>query len=245
MNEQEQLMVTERYTVGQMLDDQPIIERNISTILEQASLNDITHGLQWYKIAHTIAGNMAKQYQRSLSDIIGIIAVLSPGCQWDKNVFDAISVIEHGSNAIVSTYGPNKNKAVSITMGHSPDFILSGHKVTAFYTNLLTPENDEHITIDSHATRAGCDWVGQYAPQKFNKDGKYRVLENSYFSIARRQQMLGNQTQAIAWLTYKHLYRNRRDANYQLPEYLFNPNDQWIHDEHYLDALANAKRTSI
>ena len=155
------LVVPDRFFVGQLLDQQSKIETNIQSILDMSSTHDICHGIAWYQIAHTIAANIAKRHDRSLQTVIGITAALSPGCQWTKNVIDTIAMLEHGSNAIVSTYNANKSKAASIYTGADPDLILGGHKVKSFYQNMMLPEQDRHITIDRHAINASCDWYQQ------------------------------------------------------------------------------------
>jgi hypothetical protein len=108
-------------------------------------------------------------------------------------------------------------------MGNDPIDILGGHKVRSFYHNMIAPHLDTHVTIDRHAARAACDWHKEYTPQKFTKDNKYYVLKDAYYSIARQEKMLGHQTQAITWLTYKRLYVNKTDGFYQLPDYIYTP----------------------
>lgn len=238
MGEFTSLDVSQRFTVGQLLNQRDKIETNIQSVIDMATVNDISHGLVWYQVAHTVAYNLAIEYSRSLSSIAGIIAALSPGCQWTRNIFDTISVLENGSNAITATYGPNKNKAVTIDMGNAPLDILGGHKTRSFYHNMLSPHRDNHVTIDRHAARAGCDWHKEYTPQKFTKTNKYYVLKDAYHSIARQEKMLGHQTQAIAWLTYKRLYVNKSDGFYQLPDYVYNPLPN-VTDSNYLSVIGH------
>jgi hypothetical protein len=77
MGEFTSIDVTQRFTVGQLLDQRDKIERNIQTIIDMATVDDISHGIVWYQIAHTVAYNLANEYDRSLSSIAGIIAALS------------------------------------------------------------------------------------------------------------------------------------------------------------------------
>ena len=56
--------------------------------------------------------------------------------------------------------------------------------------------------------------------------------------------MLGNQTQAIVWITYKRIFSTKVDAKIALPDYVYEPNDQWINDANYLSVLEQLRSSN-
>ena len=207
------------YTTVQMIADAPKFRSNIKSVLAMATPEEYTNGMGWYELAHAQCRAIADHFNVSLSTATGIVAALSPGVQWEKNLLDAIAILERGDEAVVSTYGPNKDKAVSIAQDGDVS-VLGGSKVTSFYPNMLTPHLDNNVTCDRHAAVAAANWYKEFDNQKFLKDPKYAVLEAAYFSVAREMGILGHQCQAIAWVAAKRLFSDKADVRYDMPEWL-------------------------
>jgi len=213
--------VTSRYSTVQMIRDAGKLVMNVENIIDQATSSEYSNGLDWYYIASRQCQTIADHYGVTFSKVVGIVAALSPGCQWDKNILDAIAILEHGTSAVVSTYGANKSKALSI-LENGDVGVLGGRKVLSFYQNILNPHQDNKVTCDRHAANAAADWYQEHSPQKFLKGSKYSIIETAYFTAARARGIQGHQAQAIAWLVYKRIFSSKTDAVYSFPDWLNN-----------------------
>lgn len=106
-------------------------------------------GVAWYPRAHDIAVDLARQFHYSISSAAAIIAALSPGLDWKRNVLSATRVMQRAGT--VSGYGPNQHKAQLLMVGGGPEFILGGLKVVAFYRLIRDGGNDLDVCVDGHA----------------------------------------------------------------------------------------------
>ena len=168
----------------------------------QASTQELSAGLAWYQDAHDWCKDIAIQYELSLETVVGIVAALSPACAWEKNLADALAIIQHEELAMVSTYGLNKDKALMILNGKEPLDILGGHKVRSFYHNILHPNDTAHVTIDRHAIRV----VAETTKLKVVPDKDYYLIADMYKSTARELELVPCQLQAIAWLVQRQRF---------------------------------------
>ena len=106
---------------------------NVFNAVQCADPDTFNDGLNWYNDAHSFCALTAVEHGLSLSSVVAIVAALSPAVAWEKNKEDAVSLIVDPENAVVSTYGKNREKAVQIVLGADPDEILGGDKVISFY----------------------------------------------------------------------------------------------------------------
>lgn len=65
------------------------LERNLLRIWEAATPEDVSAGLSWYRTASAEASKLASKFQVSLAQTAGVIAALSPGREWERNLLDA------------------------------------------------------------------------------------------------------------------------------------------------------------
>ena len=95
---------------------------NIKAVYQLASLTERVDGATWYKIANSVAVELADRYEISEEQSIGVIAALSPRNKWERNIQDADALIaahlaggaEQARLTKVCTFGANKNKAIKI-----------------------------------------------------------------------------------------------------------------------------------
>lgn len=215
-------------------DNIPLITTNLLSLYDYALPRERIIGLNWYKIAHVMTDNIARYHVKSLSDIAGIIAALSPGVQWSINVSNAIDILNYGNAAKVSTYNANKDKAVKIDNGHNPLLTLGGNKVLSFYDNIINPLSSDSVAIDRHAVRAATLLDLDTAQKFISTDNKYNYVKQAYTIAARALNMLPLQIQAITWLVYKRLFV-RDDRLLQLPDYVFADNSTFT-DKAFINA---------
>ena len=147
-------------------------------------------GMTWYARAHDIA--------REAGDVslgAGIISALSPRMPWNRNVALArMAFVQPLTGGALTRSIESVNR---IRNGEAPLDVLGGLKTRAFYANILDPENDEAVTVDTHAIKiAGInrDSVGK---------GLYNEIANGYRDAANLAGILPHQMQAITWVAYR------------------------------------------
>lgn len=148
-------------------------------------------GLYWYAEAYDKCEALAKEYGLSLEQSIAIVAVLSPKCPWDKNIFNAIVVIT--GQGTPTALGPNIKKAQRILNGEPPLNVLGGNKVRSFYSNILNRGFDSSVTIDTHILRA----VGR--PSFTPKPGVYNQIVEAFQTVSKWVGYSPAQVQAVVW----------------------------------------------
>lgn len=141
---------------------------NIRAVFESASPQERLEGMNWYMKAHYHSEALASKYHFSGAQVAGVIAALSPGRDWGKNLHDAETLINdfkrgcQGADLpMVGSYGrANVFKSERILMGAEPLSVLGGLKVRAFYQCILNPFTTDAVCIDRHAkvrsTRKAC-----------------------------------------------------------------------------------------
>lgn len=116
-------------------------------------------------------------------------------------------------------------RAVRISRGESPDYVLNGHKVRSFYNNIAGPRNRyDDVTVDSHAfsvamgrkyssgsteykyfSGSGAKKRG-WAPigsDTLGVVGLYSAYADSYRRVAAKYGLTGRQMQAITWVQWR------------------------------------------
>lgn len=191
------------------------VQSQLLKVYRQASETELTSGLTWYHTAHERAYTLAQKFCVSLPRVAGIVAALSPGREWERNVKDADEVLAalRGGRPMptVGTYGrPNREKAAAIFRGENPlDLFNSGRyfKTKNFYLNILEPENPTPVTIDRHAYCAayGIDSQVEQALSTGIRGGLYNQLAEEYRTAAAKVGVRPNQFQAVVWVTWKRL----------------------------------------
>lgn len=188
----------------------PSILRRIRRTFDNASDIALAAGTRWYDMARSECLYLSTKYNVPLTVSVGVVAALSPGNPWSRNLFDAETLLAENS-ARVGVYGRrNRDKALAIINGTDPLTILSGDKVRAFYQNILTPDNPTNpVVIDRHAK---CLALGYRAKRKGYasddsksavKRSEYRYLERHYKRVAADVGALPNRIQAITWCAWR------------------------------------------
>ena len=199
--------------------------QNLTDILSLATEEEKSQGLMWYNDAAQYCFNLSLKYEIPVERVIGIVAALSPRCPWRENVTQADSFIQTKGKAKVTTYLSNKKKALGIFKGANPLSILKGHKVRAFYYNLSDPINSQSVCIDTHMV--GCwfnktDLSKSFLNAVFHPRGSKRIvieqIKKAIIDLSILYNIKPLQVQAIIWLTWKRITRNKPysgNVNYQ------------------------------
>ena len=195
------------------------VERNILAVYLRSSTEDREEGLFWYSNAHEVARGLALKFDIPLASAAGVIAAMSPGNNWGRNILDAETLIAEfvkgtrGSDLpSLGVYGRrNIVKSEKILLGAHPMDILGGQKVISFYQNIISPKDSFSVTIDRHAkalayafepTKTG---YASSAPASIVGRAEYPYLAKHYRVLAERLGLIPSQLQAITWVTWKRL----------------------------------------
>ena len=190
---------------------------NVLAVYQLANTADIAQGATWYHVANTIAGRLARKYDISERQAVGVIAALSPRNKWERNTADAENLIrvftsdpESVDSVKVCTFGRNKAKAIEILRLSDPVReeqvlgILSGPKMQEFYGCIIGVHDE--VCIDGHAY---CVWAGdRISLANVPKIGaKLREkIKVAYCRAAQEVDVTPAQMQAITWCAWRRIH---------------------------------------
>jgi len=171
--------------------------KRIKQQLDKVEPWNYDNGLDWYNEAHDEAVKLGEDYGIGTGRAAAIIAVLSPGTAWERNLKDARLVCEQGEYATVTTYPANKEKALSI-LKHSDTYYnyVRGSKVRSFFDNILSPDTSEAVTLDRHMLRFIC----KIGDKIFSSSRNYQSIAERIRRRAKKVGIRPCQLQAALWL---------------------------------------------
>lgn len=175
---------------------------NLEWILRTASTADYD-SRHWYRRAAAACQNLGQAHAIGTGSACGIVAALSPRLPWDINIREAEHVIKGRASRAL---GASIIKARRILAGESPDTVLGGLKVRAFYANLYNPEDTYYVTVDVWAARA---WYGNLSYNKGLTAAVYNRIADDYRELARAEGLLPSEVQAIIWELVRRLKKSR------------------------------------
>ena len=190
---------------------------NVLAVYQLANTADVVQGTAWYRDANIIASRLARKYEISERQAIGVIAALSPRNKWERNVADAENLIrvftsdpESVDSVKVCTFGRNKAKAIEILQLSEPVReeqvlgILSGPKLQEFYGCIIGVHDE--VCIDGHAysiwagdriTLANVPNIGKKLREK---------IKVAYCRAAQEVDVTPAQMQAITWCAWRRIH---------------------------------------
>ena len=197
-----------------------LIENNLRTLWNAASEGEKAAGLAWYRTAHNETLALANEVGLPHATVVGMVAALSPGLRWEKNIGEArrVNVALQAGLPVpsVGVYGrANQAKAEAIYHGADPLSVLGGFKVRAFYQNIYTPDQTTEITVDRHAYCAAVNRrkdrdfqhaaINGRAYPKLDKPRPYRHISRHYKVLAAKLGILAHELQAVIWLVWRRI----------------------------------------
>lgn len=159
---------------------------------------------------------MAERYSISLETVAGVVAALSPNNRWERNLSDADKLIraytlgglDDALSVKTSTYGKNKNKALTILQGTSPLDALGGLKVRAFYGCII---GQDAVCVDGHAyaiwrgERISTSSTPKISPKLYAAISVDYVKATDTINSVLGGQYKPSQIQAITWLVWRRI----------------------------------------
>lgn len=172
---------------------------NILRILERGTVEEISHGKNWYAEANEIARDISGG---NIEMGAGVISALSPMMKWDRNVSLARKAFNDGiaSGAV----GNSVRAANRILAGENPLDVLNGKKVRAFYSAIA---GNDDIVIDRHAfdIAVGKKCVETERTGLSNRD-VYERFVRAYARAAIAADMRGCEIQASTWVIWRRIH---------------------------------------
>lgn len=182
------------------------MRRRILAAYAAASADDLAAGLAWYRRAAEAAASILPADPARAA---GVIAALSPRCQWSTNVGWAAAVIEAAARGEASPPAVHTSamraQAWRIARGEAPLDVLRGPKVRAFYRNITGDLTA--VTVDVWAARVA---DGDYRPHP-TKAGllgaipspagrRYALIARAYREAAAVIGRAPRDVQAAVWV---------------------------------------------
>lgn len=171
--------------------------RRIERVLDAATEQQKQHGLSWYDDAYRFAESVAASSGYCVTQVVGVIAALSPQIEWERNKRIAHDFC-HGQHVPDQTRS-NLRKAERILSGESPEAVLAskwGYKKTLSFYHCIMGRHD-HVCIDRHAAYLA---TGQ---PKLDLRRHYDAIADAYRRVATKRNLTPAQAQAIAWVTWR------------------------------------------
>jgi hypothetical protein len=181
----------------------PSIERSVRkrlrTLFNEATTEQLKSGSAWYKKAHDICLDYAKEFGTTTEVVANVISALSPRNKWERNIEDCYSVMKavklgyKPEDIKVCTFNANKYKAFDIAR-NGARISKSAPKTYSFVRN-ISALDVHRVTIDVWHLRAcfGKTVEGGLTPKR------YKRLEDITIQEAKKFGLRGYEFQAIIW----------------------------------------------
>lgn len=184
---------------------------NLRITFNEAVDAEIVNGAQWYVNAHREAQRLATAFSLSIEQACGIIAVISPGMNWDENVPQTWEFCTTGALSFLPYGHLNEIKAKRIYGGAHPDEVLRGPKVTAFYKALLWPNGNTPAVVDRHVINAwhGYRLTGDEQKRIMRNKSKLTQIQADIAYLAGEYDIPIHACQAILWVVARSWVRAR------------------------------------
>lgn len=187
-------------------DHDAAVER-ILHVSRLATHEQVDDGMMWYQDTHNELRTIAHIMGYPARDVFGIMAALSPGIPYSRNVALTKDMLKTGDCA--HPYGDAIRKARAIREYGAPLDILGGAKVLSFFDNINDPDRSQAVTVDRHAyaitvaetfgPRGGAD----IRYQDLSRKGAYEAVAQAYRAAAEYVGIMPHQMQAITWTTWR------------------------------------------
>lgn len=180
------------------------INSSLDSYFSLATDSNIDNGIAWYKQAHYICKDLAKQYNTKLETVASIISALSPRNKWDQNIKDTITVLDAIHHDLtpddvkVCTFHKNKRKA--FLLGQRKAQITEQSLKTFNFVRNIADLDENCITIDVWHLRACFGKTIKTTPNRI----VYNQIKKLTIAKAEAKGLKGFEYQAIIWNSVKN-----------------------------------------
>lgn len=183
------------------------VRNNILKVWSQTTEND---RFDWYGNAHgyavKLAGLKSIANDQNIAKACGIIAALSPMCSWDINRRLAKQFILVQDPEKMPCLKANARKAYKILHSDGSDAaildILKGPKTSAFFLNIMYPDQAISLTMDRHAISIAVGY--KLAKDKMQMTaGQYEFFQETYRWTAAQLGVNPLILQSATWVAWR------------------------------------------
>lgn len=195
-----------------------IISRNkaVKNIMHVYNNSELSERNDWYNEANEFARDLSiKSGKINIMQACGVIAALSPRKLWDLNKKLAYHMVTNNDCSHMKEF-VNKARNIIHCDGTEKAIlnILNGQKISAFYLNIMYPEQAISITIDRHALaiiygRALTDKEMRGITPK-----QYLFFSECYRHAAKRLNVNPLLVQSATWSAWRRL--KKEQFNYRI-----------------------------
>jgi hypothetical protein len=185
---------------------------NVLSVFHQADSIDLREGMTAYERYHHTMLQIANHYGIDVASVTGAFCALSPNNDYVGNLRSLVSCIVGIRDGIseqritVSTYNACKARALRCLNGEDFLSFTKGPKTRAFYSNIVSPEALDHVTIDGHMVSV---WLGRRLTMKKAIESRfnYSKIAQDFRQAAFTLCVRPNQVQAVCWFVWKRIHR--------------------------------------
>ncbi|MBL4880653.1 MAG: hypothetical protein JKX82_04940 [Oleispira sp.] len=198
------------------------VVNNILRVYTKATKEDLNK--DWYKEAFEFSVSVVSDFDWKVSptQVVGIVAALSPMCQWKRNKELTISFLTNyfdGCWQNTKCLGASKQKAYQIASLSNINrddtdlicAILSGAKTSAFFDNIYNYRDSKLVTIDRHALSISLGF--KLSQEHFRNykmtDNHYAFFSKCYSVAAKKMECSPLKMQGVTWVV---LRRDHKEA---------------------------------
>lgn len=190
---------------------------NLEAMFKLADRMDRSDGALAYMRYHDLLHTIAQHYGYGFEAAAGAFCALSPNNDYVGNLRSLVSMLaaRDPTQAVVSTYGHCKERAVLYLAGVPFLEHAKGPKIRAFYQNIVNPTEWSPVTIDGHMVAA---YRAEDLVMKDATVGKreYEEIARCVRVLVAENFLIPNQMQAILWFTRKRVKKVKFDAQLDL-----------------------------
>lgn len=183
------------------------LTKNILKRFDQATVHEYILGKRWYLSAWQRADDIAREGDEYLPTVAAVIAALSPGVSWERNLMAARQLVVDGRLRQYTGYKSNARKARQVLRGKALANVFKpgAMKVLSFAELIESGGKSDAVCIDSHA-RNVADGVVQGSHKALSLTLKqYIQYAEAYRAAAALVMLRPCQVQAVTWLVQKRL----------------------------------------
>ena len=232
-------------TAGTYILDKAAAQYGVTTddLIEEISecINDMpvaeaVNAGSWYFEANAFAKELAAKYSTTPEIAAGIIAAVSPRMPWLRNKYVADAILARmGEYASLSAMDAakamglglsvNVSMAIKIARGAVIGETLTGIKRRSFYNNIIAPNTNQSVTVDTWMMVAYCNVTGTdkatalkfiTANEKALKGtgAGYFMIADAVRQVASEMNLMPHQVQAMYWVAVSGSFNGgRTDIN--------------------------------
>lgn len=184
--------------------NEEFITSNVEEVLIQSTSSDFKEAKLWYPTARNYAMDFSQEFNIPFENCCALISVLSPQKEWFQNLELTKEFLKSGGKRVRHT-SVQKAKAKNIYRSTNNvnvlDLIIGGRKTTNFFRNILSPTDNNYITLDSHMIQV-CTGKMEEKDLTVNQ---YDYVAGVLKSEAKKLNLHSSEFQSILWLTWKRI----------------------------------------